>query len=112
VRMVNQFSEVRMRLALHDLGSTLTSCDKTTLNATFRQTVSALEKNVRKGILRKKTASRCKSRLSARVKAVAATPDSAPPEPQSFIARLRALGYTRACPTCGACSTGEGCNPK
>ena len=48
-----------------------TSGDKTTLDTTFRETVSALDKSVQKGILHKNTASRYKSRLSARVKAAA-----------------------------------------
>jgi small subunit ribosomal protein S20 len=37
----------------------------------YRATVSALDKSVQKGTLHKNTASRYKSRLSARVKAVA-----------------------------------------
>jgi small subunit ribosomal protein S20 len=38
----------------------------------YRATVSALDKSVQKGTLHKNTASRYKSRLSARVKAVSA----------------------------------------
>ena len=38
----------------------------------YRATVSALDKSVQKGVLHKNTASRYKSRLSARVKAVVA----------------------------------------
>jgi len=110
--MANDTSALRMRLTLRDLRTTLTSADKTTLDKRFRETVLALDKSVQKGILPKKTALRCKSRLSARVKAAAVTPTPTPPAPLSFTAHLRALGYTRACPTCGACSTGEGCNPK
>jgi ribosomal protein S20 len=110
--MAKDTSALRMRLAVRDLRAALASADQATLDERFRETFLVLDKNVQKGILPKKVASRCKSRLSARVKTAAAAPDSAAPVEVSFISRLRALGYTRACPTCGACSTGEGCNPK
>jgi small subunit ribosomal protein S20 len=68
----NRANKSRMRLALRTLRTALTSGDKTTLDATFRETVSSLDKSVQKGILHKNTASRYKSRLSARVKAASA----------------------------------------
>lgn len=67
----NRANKSRMRSALRSLRTALTSGDKTTLDKTFRETVSALDKSVQKGILHKNTASRYKSRLSARVKAAA-----------------------------------------
>jgi small subunit ribosomal protein S20 len=70
---INRANKSHMRLALRTLRTALTSGDKTTLDATFRETVSSLDKSVQKGILHKNTASRYKSRLSARVKAATAT---------------------------------------
>ena len=69
----NRANKSRMRSALRNLRTALTSGDKTTLDTTFRETVSVLDKSVQKGILHKNTASRYKSRLSARVKAATAT---------------------------------------
>jgi small subunit ribosomal protein S20 len=69
----NRANKSHMRLALRSLRTALTSGDKTALDTTFRETVSVLDKSVQKGILHKKTASRYKSRLSARVKAATAT---------------------------------------
>ncbi|MGA3126572.1 MAG: 30S ribosomal protein S20 [Candidatus Korobacteraceae bacterium] len=108
--MANHDSALRMRLTMRDLCTALTSGDKTALDTTYRETVSALDRSVRKGILHKKTASRCKSRLSARVKAATASHDGEPKVSGSFFERLKSLGYTRACYACGACSTGDGCD--
>ena len=69
----NRANKSRMRLALRNLRTALTSGDKTALETTFRETVSSLDRSVQKGILHKNTASRYKSRLSARVKAATAT---------------------------------------
>lgn len=69
----NRANKSRMRVALRNLRTALTSSDKSTLDTTFRETVSALDKSVQKGILHKNTASRYKSRLSARVKAAKAS---------------------------------------
>ena len=44
--------------------------DKTGAELVFRQTVSALDKAVQKGVIHENTASRYKSRLSARVNAL------------------------------------------
>ena len=69
----NRANKSHLRLALRSLRKALTSGDKTTLETTFRKTVSVLDKSVQKGVLHKNTASRYKSRLSARVKAATAT---------------------------------------
>ena len=69
----NRANTSRMRSALRSLRTALTSGDKTALDTKFRETVSALDKSVQKGVLHKNTASRYKSRLSARVKAATAT---------------------------------------
>jgi small subunit ribosomal protein S20 len=68
----NRANKSHMRVALRTLRTALTSGDKATLETTFRETVSVLDKSVQKGILHKKTASRYKGRLSARVKAASA----------------------------------------
>ena len=46
--------------------------DKDAAQTAYRATVSVVDKGVQKGVLHKNTASRYKSRLSARVKAVGA----------------------------------------
>jgi len=69
----NRANKSRMRSALRDLRTALTTGDKTKLDTSFRETVSALDKSVQKGILHKNTASRYKSRLSARVKTATAS---------------------------------------
>ncbi|HTW48052.1 MAG TPA: 30S ribosomal protein S20, partial [Acidobacteriaceae bacterium] len=46
--------------------------DATAAAEQYRATVSAIDKSVQKGVIHKNTASRYKSRLNARVKAVAA----------------------------------------
>ena len=68
----NRANTSRMRTALRSLRTALSSGDAATLDATFRATVSALDKSVQKGVLHKNTASRYKGRLAARVKAVRA----------------------------------------
>jgi small subunit ribosomal protein S20 len=70
---INRSNTSRMRSVLRTLRTALSSGDASTLDATFRATVSALDKSVQKGVLHKNTASRYKSRLAARVKAAKAT---------------------------------------
>lgn len=69
--VANRANASRVRSAVRKLRIALTSGDKTELDQTFRSTVAALDKAVQKGVLHKNTASRYKSRLAARVKAVA-----------------------------------------
>jgi small subunit ribosomal protein S20 len=71
--VVNRSNTSRMRSVLRTLRTALSSGDAGTLDATFRATVSALDKSVQKGVLHKNTASRYKSRLAARVKAAKAS---------------------------------------
>jgi small subunit ribosomal protein S20 len=66
----NRSNTSRLRSALRDMRSALTKGDKATAEQAFRQTVSALDKGIQKGVLHKNTASRYKSRLSARLKAL------------------------------------------
>jgi len=66
----NRANTSRLRTALRDLREAVTKGDKSAAEQTYRQTVSALDKAIQKGVLHANTASRYKSRLSARVKAL------------------------------------------
>jgi small subunit ribosomal protein S20 len=69
--VVNRSNKSRVRGSLRSLREALAKGDVTAANEQYRQTVSALDKSVQKGILHANTASRYKSRLNARVKALA-----------------------------------------
>jgi small subunit ribosomal protein S20 len=66
----NRANTSRLRGALRELRETIARGDKQAAEQAYRQTVSALDKAIQKGTLHDKTASRYKSRLSARVKAL------------------------------------------
>ena len=66
----NRANTSRLRTALRQLRESLGKGDKAAAEQVFRQTVSALDKAVQKGVVHKNTASRYKSRLSARLAAV------------------------------------------
>ena len=66
----NRANTSRLRGALRELRETIAKGDKPAAEQVYRQTVSALDKAIQKGTLHDKTASRYKSRLSARVKAL------------------------------------------
>lgn len=66
----NRANTSRLRSALRDLRESLAKGDKQSAEQLFRQTVSALDKAVQKGVLHENTASRYKSRLSVRLNAV------------------------------------------
>ncbi|HWR37686.1 MAG TPA: 30S ribosomal protein S20 [Clostridia bacterium] len=68
---VNRTNKSRLRSALRDLREAMSTTDKAAAEQSFRETVSAIDKSVQKGVLHKNTASRYKSRLAARVKALA-----------------------------------------
>lgn len=69
---VNRANKSRVRGILRALREALVKGDAQAVAEQYRLTVSALDKSVQKGVLHKNTASRYKSRLSARVKGVAA----------------------------------------
>ncbi len=69
---VNRGNKSRIRGSLRSLREAILKGDATAAAAQFRATMSALDKSVQKGILHKNTASRYKSRLNARVKALSA----------------------------------------
>ena len=67
---VNRANKSKLRSSLRTLREAITAGDKKTLQASYSETVSILDKSVQKGVLHKNTASRYKGRLNARVKAV------------------------------------------
>jgi small subunit ribosomal protein S20 len=68
---VNRANRSRVRTSLRDLREALTKGDVKAAQEQYRTTVSALDKSVQKGIFHKNTVSRYKSRLNARLKALA-----------------------------------------
>jgi small subunit ribosomal protein S20 len=68
---VNRANKSKLRGTLRSLREAIATGDAKTLGAAYSATVSVLDKSVQKGVLHKNTASRYKSRLNTRVKAVA-----------------------------------------
>ncbi len=68
----NRANKSRLRTALRDLREAIAKGDKEAAQKAYSATASVVDKGVQKGSLHKNTASRYKSRLSARVKAVGA----------------------------------------
>jgi len=66
----NRANSSQLRTALRDMRESLEKGDKTDAVATYRVTVSALDKAIQKGVLHENTASRYKSRLGARLNAL------------------------------------------
>jgi small subunit ribosomal protein S20 len=66
----NRANTSRLRTTLRELRESLAKGDLQAANQVFRQTVSALDKAVQKGVLHENTASRYKSRLNVRLNAV------------------------------------------
>jgi small subunit ribosomal protein S20 len=68
---VNRSNRGRVRSSLRALREALAKGDVKAANAQYRTTVAALDKGVQKGVLHSNTVSRYKSRLNARLKALA-----------------------------------------
>lgn len=66
----NRANKSLVRGSLRALREALAKGDAKAVTEQFRKTVSELDRSVKKGILHNNTASRYKSRLNARVKAV------------------------------------------
>jgi len=66
----NRANASRLRTALRDLRESLAKGDKNAATELYRRTVSALDKATKQGVLHENTASRYKSRLSARLSAL------------------------------------------
>ena len=67
---VNRANRSRVRTSLRTMREAIAAGDLQTAQAQFRTTVSILDKSVQKGVLHDNTASRYKSRLNARLKAI------------------------------------------
>jgi small subunit ribosomal protein S20 len=68
---VNRSNKSKLKGTLRLLRESILKGDHAAATAQYRETASVLDKSVQKGVLHKNTASRYKSRLNARVKAVA-----------------------------------------
>jgi small subunit ribosomal protein S20 len=68
---VNRSNKTKLRGTLRLLREAILAGDHAAAAEQYRATVSILDKSVQKGVLHKNTASRYKSRLNARLKAVA-----------------------------------------
>jgi small subunit ribosomal protein S20 len=75
---VNRSSKTHFRSTLRGLREALEKGDSKAAADQFRIAVSVIDKSVQKGVIHANTASRYKSRLNARVKAVGTKPASAP----------------------------------
>lgn len=70
--LVNRANKSRLRTALRGLRESIVKGERKTAESNFRETVSIIDKAIQKGTIHKNTAARYKSRLSTRLKAVAA----------------------------------------
>lgn len=68
----NRANKSRLRTALRGLRESIAAGDRKTAETSYRATVSLIDKAIQKGSIHKNTAARYKSRLNARVRAVAA----------------------------------------
>jgi small subunit ribosomal protein S20 len=68
----NRNNRSQLRSVLRKMRETISGGNREQAEQLFRETVSALDKAIQKGSLHENTASRYKSRLSARVRAMAA----------------------------------------
>lgn len=68
---VNRANRSQVRGSLRALREALAKGDVKAAQTQFRETVSTLDKSVKKGVLHDNTVSRYKSRLNARLKALA-----------------------------------------
>jgi len=66
----NRANTSSLRTQLRELRETIEKGDKTAAAESYRKTVSALDKAIQKGTLHENTASRYKSRLGKRVRAL------------------------------------------
>jgi small subunit ribosomal protein S20 len=67
----NRANKSRVRSALRELREALTAGNRENAEQAYRRTVSTLDKAIQKGVLHRNTADRYKSRLSARLAALA-----------------------------------------
>ena len=68
---VNRSNKSKLRGTLRLLREAIVKGDHAAATTQYRETASILDKSVQKGVLHKNTASRYKSRLNSRLKAIA-----------------------------------------
>ena len=68
----NRANKSRLRTALRGLRESIAAGDRNAAETHYRSTVSVIDKAIQKGSVHKNTAARYKSRLNARVRAIAA----------------------------------------
>lgn len=68
----NRTHRTHLRSVLRNMRESIAAGNREQAEQSFRETVSVLDKAIQKGALHQNTASRYKSRLSARVRAMAA----------------------------------------
>ena len=93
---VNRANKSKLRGTLRTLREALTAGDAATATEQYRVTVSLLDKGVQKGTLHKNTASRYKSRLNARLKAVGTTSAAKPAKAKAKPAAKKAVAKKTA----------------
>ncbi len=67
--LVNRQNRVRLRHQIRELRRALAGEDRSAARSVFAQTVSVIDRSVQKGVIRKNTAARYKSRLWRRLNA-------------------------------------------
>jgi len=70
-RLINRANRTRLRTAIKNLRSALTSGEANEVKTLLPQTVSEIDKAVQKGVLPRNAAARQKSRLTVRANAAA-----------------------------------------
>ena len=68
----NRASKSRLRTALRRFREAVAKGDRAAAEQTFRSVASVIDKSIQKGVVHENTAARYKSRLSARIKNLAA----------------------------------------
>jgi small subunit ribosomal protein S20 len=68
----NRNNSSQLRSVLRKMRESIAAGNREQAEQMYRETVSVLDKAIQKGVLHKNTASRYKSRLSVRVRAIAA----------------------------------------
>ena len=69
--LINRMRKTRLRHAIRELRRALASKDANAVQALLPKTYSAVDRAAKWGVIKKNTAARYKSRLTARVKALA-----------------------------------------
>ena len=72
-RLINQMSRHRLKTQLKKLRAAITSGKASDAKAILPETLGVIDQSVRKGVIKKNTAGRYKSRLTKRVNAIPGT---------------------------------------